>query len=90
VITDRRTTVGHRRYVLDEIEARIYLGCDAGAEPDALAADVSRSLGRDLEAAGVRATLHDLAEEHLVYEEDGHYLSLAIPEGSAALVMPGH
>ncbi len=77
-IVDRRPGIGPATYLLDDLEARAYLACDAGASPTA----VLRTLGADgtgLDVGDVRALLEDLERHQLVLREGDRYLSLAIP-----------
>jgi ribosomal peptide maturation radical SAM protein 1 len=75
VITDTRTTSpATARYTLTGEEARLYLACEAGATLAGL-----QRQGIDLAEERLRALLSDLVAERLLYEEQGHYLSLALP-----------
>jgi ribosomal peptide maturation radical SAM protein 1 len=77
VITDRRTGRSAARYILDKVEAKIYLECDAGATPEA----ISRVLAyKGYSVEDVRELLDSLVEERLMYREGNRYLSLAIPQ----------
>lgn len=80
VVVDRRTTVGQSRFVLDEFETGVYLGCDAGITAAALAAQLARRCKRAIEIEDVRRILRQFADEQLVFEDGDHYLSLALPE----------
>jgi ribosomal peptide maturation radical SAM protein 1 len=76
VIHDRRPVLEPADYSFEDDEARIYLACEDGATPGA----VYESLDRlDASVEEIRAFLDELVAMRLVYEEDGRYLSLALP-----------
>lgn len=78
LIRDRRLGLPRNDYQLGEAEAAIYLACDAGATPAAVAR-ILRERGHGSVSAGkVKSFLESLREARLVYEEDGKYLSLAV------------
>ena len=80
-ITDRRTTRDQRqRYLLDALEACVYLGCDRGSRVAALAAEATALFGRQVTERAVQAILDEFTDAGLVYVEDGRYLGLAIPD----------
>jgi len=79
VISDRRATLAASDYHLEEREADIYLLCDAGATPLAIWKALQKKGKTSLSVQEIKAFLDTLAEARLVYEEDGLYLSLAIP-----------
>jgi ribosomal peptide maturation radical SAM protein 1 len=77
VIQDLRPGVGPARYVLDRVEALIYLACDAGATPSA----VLRMLGDANDGRTVdeiREFLDELVDARLMFREHDHYLGLAV------------
>ena len=75
VITDTRSTSpATARYTLAGEEARLYLACEAGATLEGI-----RRQGIDLAEERIRDLLSDLVAERLLYEEQGRYLSLALP-----------
>ncbi len=78
IIDDQRPGVGPHRYKLDDVEAEIYLACDAGAQPSS----IRELLGPDagLSDDDLRAFLDELVACGLIYREGDRYLSLAIPE----------
>jgi ribosomal peptide maturation radical SAM protein 1 len=78
-IRDLRPGRPARDYLLSDVEAEIYLGCDAGATPSDLRASLRDQYGVDLEEDRIRAFLDDLVSARLAYEEAGRYLALAIP-----------
>jgi ribosomal peptide maturation radical SAM protein 1 len=83
-IYDRRPNLGAKDYYLESTEAQIYLLCDAGMTPGG----VWRALpARDRDAIGpgqVKEFMDALVAARLAYEEDGRYLSLALPENPDA------
>jgi ribosomal peptide maturation radical SAM protein 1 len=85
VVTDQRPGMGPAlRYVLDDVEARIYLACDAGASP----ASIVRALGpaaAGMTAGDVREFLDELVAARLVYREGDRYLGLAVAEDPTAV-----
>lgn len=78
-IRDVRPGLPAREYVLRDVQAEIYLRCDAGTTPrmirDTLLAD---GIG-DVPVQDIAGFLDMLAERRLVYAEGGRYLSLALP-----------
>lgn len=78
VIQERRAGLKPYDYRLGETEARIYLACDAGATP-ASVREALKERGEEVETEEIESFLRELSEERLVYEEDGRYLSLALP-----------
>ncbi len=85
VIRERRAGLKPYDYRLGETEARIYLACDAGATP-ASVRDALKEKGEEVETEEIESFLQGLLEERLVYEEDGRYLSLALPVNRYAKV----
>lgn len=85
VINERRAGLKPYDYRLGETEARIYLACDAGATP-ASVRDALKEKGEEVETEEIESFLRELLEERLVYEEDGRYLSLALPVNRYARV----
>lgn len=74
-IRDRRSGLRHGDHILGKRESGIYLALDAGATPEGVAKRMGVS-----DAAGIRGFLDQLVSMRLAYEEDGVYLSLAVPE----------
>ena len=74
-IVDERPGLPRARYSLDRTEAELYLACEDGATvPELMRAVASRRNGGE-----IKSFLDELVGEKLVYEEDGRYLSLALP-----------
>lgn len=77
VIQDLRPGVGPARYVLDRVEALIYLACDAGATPSAVLRVLGDANdGRTVEE--IREFLDELVGARLMFRENDHYLGLAV------------
>lgn len=81
IVTDSRTTTtnGIARYTLGETEASVFLACESGATRRSIEAELARAGRRMLDANELDALLRDMLEARLVYEENGEYLSLALP-----------
>jgi ribosomal peptide maturation radical SAM protein 1 len=86
IINDRRPNLEPCDYRLGETEAQIYLACDSGASPakirEALLPDVNGAISVE----EIAEYLEELVEARLVYEEDGRYLSLAVPANHRARI----
>jgi ribosomal peptide maturation radical SAM protein 1 len=78
LIRDRRFALPHNDYQLGEAESAIYLACDAGATPAAVARALRERGHGSVSVGQVKAFLESLRRARLVYEEDGKYLSLAV------------
>jgi ribosomal peptide maturation radical SAM protein 1 len=82
IITDRRSTRGGRQLIFDELQARVYLACDAGNTAEAIAKRLNLSRpDNKLSVEKVQEILDTQVKARLHYVENGRYLSLAIPEG---------
>lgn len=88
VIDDARTTTGRRRFVLDRVEAALYLACDAGCTAEAAAAAATRACDRVVRTEEAARPLRQFVAERLMYEEDGRFLALAIATVAAPEVTP--
>ncbi|HXD30598.1 MAG TPA: RiPP maturation radical SAM C-methyltransferase [Pyrinomonadaceae bacterium] len=86
IINDRRPALESADYHLAEEEARIYLACDSGATPKAIWESLKEEGGVTATIEDVEDYLEELREARLVYEEDGVYLSLAVPVNSRTKV----
>jgi len=84
LIDDRRPGLGGYDYSLKETEARIYLACDSGATAMAAWQAVQADGAKDIELEDVADFLDEMTDLRLLYEEDGVYLSLAVPRDSPA------
>lgn len=83
-IVDRRTFTGPAQYNLDEVEGEIYLACDAGMTSKQLLQAVHAAGHSHIQLEYVEKFLKELLEARLLMEEEGQYLSLAIPENPDA------
>lgn len=79
-ITDDRLETGCVKYTLDEREALIYLACDDGSTLNSIQQTLVRHGYGDISTEQIIDFLNSLIVEDLVYEEGGHYLSLAIAD----------
>lgn len=84
IIDDRRTTYGRRRFLLEGIEAQVFLACDAGARPAAIAAACAAQEHRAVRIDEVRELLRAFRAEGLVCEEGDRWLGLAVAAEVAA------
>jgi len=84
VINDRRPGLGGYDYSLEETEAKIYLSCDSGVTAKAAWKALQAEGAKEIELEDIEDFLGELTEMRLMYEEDGLYLSLAVPEDSPA------
>lgn len=75
---------GGQRYTLGVVESKIYLACDTGAKPDAIAKALAKAGYGAWSADDVRDYLEELRVARLVYEDEGRYLSLALPDAPFA------
>lgn len=78
VVHDRRPGLT-ADYSFDEREAQLYLACADGATASEACAALRAAGSSDVDADDVRTFLDDLVSSRLVYEENGHYLALALP-----------
>jgi ribosomal peptide maturation radical SAM protein 1 len=80
VILDSRTTSpSPARYTLGVEESAMYLACEAGATVESIARELERVPGANVSAARLESQLQEFIEARLMYEENGRYLSLALP-----------
>ena len=79
VISDRRANLEASDYHLEEREADIYLLCDAGTTPMGIWKALQKKGRTNLTVEEIKGFLDQLVDARLVYEEDGLYLSLAVP-----------
>ena len=79
VINDRRANLEASDYHLEDREADIYLLCDAGANPLAIWKAMQKKGKISLSVEEIKGFLDALVAARLVYEEEGRYISLAVP-----------
>ncbi len=78
-ISDRRTNTDNGTVILDELQARIYITCDEGRTPQAVWQKLSDDERGEVSPLEIASFLDEMVSKRLAYEEDGRYLSLAIP-----------
>jgi ribosomal peptide maturation radical SAM protein 1 len=83
IVQDRRPGMELADYQFDGPEAKIYLGCDAGATPAQLAAHLAAG-GEHLDAEEIKEFLDELVESRIMYREGNLYLSLAVAANGTA------
>jgi hypothetical protein len=83
-IRDLRPGLTKRDYLLNEIEAEIYLRCESGSTPRTIRDSLAADQIADLDEAPIRDLLDSLVAMRLLYVEDGRYLSLALPNNHEA------
>ncbi|MEZ4386974.1 MAG: RiPP maturation radical SAM C-methyltransferase [Candidatus Krumholzibacteriia bacterium] len=86
IISDRRPGLEHLDYVLQGLEAVIYLACDEGARAEDVAAEIAATSTCAIDVDEIRDFLGQLVECRLMFRERQRYLSLATHAGSAAAV----
>lgn len=79
IINDRRPNRTARDYSFGEVESKVYLSCDSGMSPAAVWKALRGSGMDEVTVDDVRDILNAFLRERLVYEEEGRYLSLALP-----------
>ena len=78
VVTDRRPGLENADYRFDDVEANVYLGCDAGATPEQIRERLLKSIADAPSVEEIRLFLDGLVDSRLMYREGNLYLSLAI------------
>lgn len=81
IINDRRSNLEASDYTLGEMESIIYRACDAGASLAAIQKSLIKQAFTTITVNEIKEFMDSLLASRLVYEEDGRYLSLALPEG---------
>jgi hypothetical protein len=84
MVEDRRAGLEPADYTFNDIEAKIYLACDAGITPDQLSTKFAADGDEELDAEEIEEYLDDLVRARLMYREGNCFLSLAIPINKAA------
>ncbi|MGC2182300.1 MAG: RiPP maturation radical SAM C-methyltransferase, partial [Terriglobales bacterium] len=77
IVQDRRPGLDPNDYRFDGPEAKIYLGCDAGATPEELEKQLAIDAEEDLSSDEIREFLEEVVNARLMYREGNRYLSLA-------------
>jgi len=86
IVNDRRPGFDEADYEFEDIEAKIYLACDAGATVERIRSLLLADNDDAPEAHEIREFLDDLVDARLMYREGNSYLSLAVAvtEGASA------
>jgi hypothetical protein len=80
IIDHRFLAAREHRYTLEGPEALIYFACEAGATVRQIAQTLGRNGHGAVPVTTIESVLRELVAARLVYEEEGQYLSLALPE----------
>jgi len=80
-VVDGRTSGKGGTYTLDGVAGEAYLACERGATPHRVWNSLSAEFRSEVTEDDVRAFLDQMVKIRLMYEENDHYLSLALPEG---------
>jgi hypothetical protein len=83
IVNDRRPGLDEADYEFEDVEAKIYLACDAGATVERIRALLSADDDAP-EADEIREFLDELVDARLLYREGNAYLSLAVAETEGA------
>lgn len=84
-IIDNRPNLENSMFVFERREAEIYLACDAGASAAQIWKKMRDAGDNSMSAGEIEDFLQELVESRLAFEENGIYLSLAIPVNSRHL-----
>jgi magnesium-protoporphyrin IX monomethyl ester (oxidative) cyclase len=79
VIRDTRECAIAAEHVIEPLSAAVMVACDGAVKTEALAAAVSKAMGREVSAQELNPTVEDLRRRGLLLELDGQYLALAVP-----------
>jgi ribosomal peptide maturation radical SAM protein 1 len=79
-VVDGRTNGKGGTFTLDGVAGEAYLACDRGATPHRVWSNLSAEFRSGVSEDDVRDFLDQMVNMRLMYEEDGHYLTLALPE----------
>jgi len=80
-VVDRRTNGKGGTDTLDGVAGEAYLACERGATPGKIWNGLSREFRSGVTQGDVRDFLQQMVKQRLVFEENDHYLSLAVPDG---------
>jgi hypothetical protein len=78
-IVDNREPLGYTSYVLEGEQAAAYLACDGGTTASAVCRELARQGHASLVQSEVEEFLRELVEARLMFESEGHFVSLALP-----------
>jgi ribosomal peptide maturation radical SAM protein 1 len=79
VVHDRRPGLERADYTFGEREKQLYLACEDGATATEALASLGPAGTTDLDVDDVEEFLDEMVALRLAYEENGRYLSLALP-----------
>jgi ribosomal peptide maturation radical SAM protein 1 len=79
-VVDGRTNGKGGTYTLDGVAGEAYVACERGATPHRVWGNLAPEFQSGVTEHDVRDFLDQMVNMRLVYGEDGHYLSLALPE----------
>lgn len=86
-VIDRRSVDAPQIYLLDEIETLVMEGCsDTAAAAQTIQRSVTEKLHTDVSLQTVETICDRLMKRHLLVEEEGKYLGLALPVGRGAVL----
>jgi len=80
-VVDGRSSSKGGTYTLDGVAGEAYLACERGATPRRVWSTLSPEYRSGVTENDVKDFLDQMVEKRIVFEESGHYLSLALPEG---------
>jgi ribosomal peptide maturation radical SAM protein 1 len=80
-IADGRSDGKGGTYTLDGVAGEAYLACERGATPHRVWSTLSPEYRSEVTENDVKDFLDQMVSKRLVFEETGHYLSLALPVG---------
>ncbi len=80
-VVDGRSNAKGGTYTLDGVAGEAYLACEKGATPHRVWSTLSPEYRSGVTEDDVKDFLDQMVNIRLVFEENGHYLSLALPEG---------
>lgn len=80
-VVDGRSDGKGGKYTLDGVAGEAYLACERGATPHRVWSSLSPEYQSGVSEDDVRDFLKQMVSQRLMFEEDDHFLSLALPEG---------
>jgi len=88
LVQDRRPGLKAADYRFDDIEAKIYLACDAGATVDEIYRKFVAEGNTGLDLQAIEDYLQELVNAKLMYREGKSFLSLAVGVSGAEIPFP--
>jgi hypothetical protein len=80
-VVDGRSNGKGGTYTLDGVAGEAYVACERGATPHRVWSNLGPEFRSSVTEEDVKDFLDQMVSIRLVYEESGHYLSLALPDG---------